>query len=207
MQWNASSDRRYMNQAELPSEARLGCKYLKQENRWYNEGKGNETIQEDVDAENLEVELHETDSGGPVEGLPCIKDTNNTASTHDSWDNLATKGAIKWHNGLLLVWQEGSLNTGKGDLGWDNDQDVKSKAEEEDTENSKNHRSRLRSRNVAHLLGFHILLQSRLGSKEQWKAHSNLLGNGVDGGWASNLLPLSILKTTKTLVPSLWAWL
>lgn len=70
------------------------------------------------DQGNLHEELDETATSLPVEAAPSVKEANNAGATHHLLDDLATEGAVKRHNGVLLFGQDGSLNADQGDHGW-----------------------------------------------------------------------------------------
>ena len=62
----------------------------------------------------LDVRLDEPQAGAPVKGFPRIKHAQNTASSDNLGNDLATKATVKRDDGLLSVWEEGSLNAGQG---------------------------------------------------------------------------------------------
>lgn len=65
----------------------------------------------------LDVGLDEPTASLPVEAPPRIHEANAAGSTEDLGNDLAAKGAVKGHNGVLVLGQERGFDTDLGNNG------------------------------------------------------------------------------------------
>jgi hypothetical protein len=71
------------------------------------------------DGANLDVQLDQAATSLPVEAAPGIEEADTASSAEQLANDLAAKGAVKRNDGILLLGQEGCLDTDLGDCGGD----------------------------------------------------------------------------------------
>lgn len=104
-----------------------------------------------LDHEDLDKHLHETSTGGPVEALPCLEEADLAATAQNGRDDLPTKGAVKWHNGLVFLGEHRRCNADKGHVGRHLNQHSQSQERNENANAGTDHLSdrHIRSETVA----------------------------------------------------------
>lgn len=81
--------------------------------------------QGNLDGNRLTDDLGEANTSSPIKGGPGIQQTDVAAATNNLGLNLATEGAVKGNDGLVLLRQHGSCNTDENDTSGDGNEEGK----------------------------------------------------------------------------------
>lgn len=151
--------------------------------------------------EDLEVQLHQSYPCRPIERLPRIKHGHGTAATQDLRFDFTSEGTVERDNGLVLLWQHGSLDTLEGDIGWDDDENEDAKADETDEERLQ-YDDILCTANIF----IHLFVESLDGKDEQgaWDVEDSLFSDCGNGGGNEDIPDGG--PRWDTAVPGLVAW-
>lgn len=148
----------------------------------------------------LDVELDEADPRGAGKGLPGVLDGDVAGAADDGGLELALEGAVKGHNGLVLLGQEGGLGAGQDDVGRDGDEDGEGNGDEEDEEAL----PRVAGRGLRHLGRVRRVVGGHAQDTDQELGNPrvDLQGQEVDDGGQSASLEC-LLEGRQTLVEAL----
>lgn len=85
---------------------------------------------EHADAKDLGVEDEEAAPGSLAERGPGISDRDVAGAAEDSGLDTALEGAVEGNNGLLVIREEGGLDSHKRDVGGDHDKDAENNGDD-----------------------------------------------------------------------------
>lgn len=148
-----------------------------------------------LDSKYLGVERYQADSCSPIECPPCVKHLHTS-----TWLYFPTKGSVKGHDRLVFLGQHRGLDTGKGDLGREND----GKDNEQANEATEKELRDVASTNVG-IHGAEVIRIFGIPVEAVYVEHrggdvqSELLGSGPDSGRTPDLE--GRLAVRKPLVP------
>jgi hypothetical protein len=95
------------------------------------------------DEEDLDVELEKTAARLPVEAPPCIKEADASGATDNPGYDLAIESAVKRHNGVLVLWENGRLDTDHGNDGGKAEEQGAGDADDDDGDEASDERGPL----------------------------------------------------------------
>ncbi len=141
----------------------------------------------------LDVQLQQAAAGLPVEAAPSVEESNAAGSSEQLPNDLAAKGAVKRHNGVLVFREDGRLDADLSDNSWD--------AEEEGGEDGEGDGSESAD-SKAHPLTLSVLLEvvliqlveAKEDSNTNSQVHANVGHGGRDGGGRSKGLPMGLAR-------------
>lgn len=143
----------------------------------------------DLESEDLDVKLDETDAGSPVEGLPGIEHADTSTATGNLRLDFTAEATIEGNDGLVFFWEHGCLDTGQGDLRWENDGEDDEHGDEPANEHLADVASEVFGGNFAVMGGvLSVAVEAIHGEHEHWDVERELLCGGPDGGWEEDLL-------------------
>jgi len=109
------------------------------------------------DEKGLNIKLHKSTPGLPVEGAPCLNETNAAGTAQNCWDNLAAKSAVEGHDGLFLFWKERGLDSGERHGGGKNDEETGEKGNREQANYAESERDPLHASVSREFVGINVV--------------------------------------------------
>ena len=79
--------------------------------------------EEGDNSEELDVKLDNAAASLPVERLPGIEEANRAGASKNLGDDLAIESAVEGDNSVLIIGEDRGLDAGKGNMGWENQED------------------------------------------------------------------------------------
>lgn len=169
-----------------------------------NEDADKQDSSDDLESEDLDVELDEADTSGPVEGLPRIEHADTSSATDNLGLDFTAEGTVEGDDSLVFFWEHGCLDTGQGDLGREDDGEDDEHSDESAHEHLADIASEVFRGNFTVMGGvLGIAVQAVHGEHESWDVESELLRGSPDGGWEEDFL--GSLDAGVAADPALWA--